>query len=96
MKELSDIFDKIDSNKNGSIDLNELDRALNTSNFRFSKSQLRAMMKKADVDHDGQISREEFINICEELQTSTHVPSVTTAAAATHFEDLLKKNQKDR
>ena len=76
INELSILFDQIDSNKSGSIDLNELEDALKKygDNSKFSKSQIRAMMNKADIDHDGQISREEFMKICEELHTTTHIP----------------------
>jgi hypothetical protein len=92
-QELSEIFDKIDQDKSGTIELSELDQALSKSQVKFTKGQIRAMMKKADVDHDGNISREEFLNICEELQSSAHVPSVTTEATKTHFEDLTKKKK---
>ncbi len=77
MQELSAIFDQIDEDKSGAISLSELDHALNQSNnAHFGKIQLKAMMKKADVNHDGMISREEFLNLCEELQTSTHIPTL--------------------
>jgi hypothetical protein len=90
-QELYDLFDKIDQDRSGSIELNELDQALKKSNVKFTKGQIRAMMKRADVDEDGHISREEFLNICEEMQSSAHVPSVTTDATKTHFEDITKK-----
>lgn len=91
--ELAKLFDEIDENKNGSIDLTELEHALKRSNSKdkFSKTQLRAMINRADVDHDGLISKEEFINICEELHTTTHVPHFPALYLPKLLEDMEKK-----
>lgn len=50
------------------------------------------MMKRADVDHDGQISKQEFINICEELHTAVHVPHFP----ALYLPNLLEKLKKEK
>ncbi len=91
IEELSSIFDHIDEDKSGSISLSELDHALNQPNTpHFGKIQLKAMMKKADVNHDGMISRDEFLNLCEELHTSTHIPILPKVSLPNPFDEIKK------
>ena len=51
------------------------------------------MMKRADINHDGQISKEEFLNICEELHTTTHIPHFPSLYLPNIIEDLKKKDK---
>jgi glutamyl-tRNA reductase len=66
-KELENVFDSIDVNKKGFINVDELTEVLNKSNKikKFSNADIKAMLAAADENHDGNLSKEEFVHICE-------------------------------
>jgi predicted MarR family transcription regulator len=85
LDELSQIFDEIDVDKSGSIDLKELDQALKKTHQKFGRIQLDAMMNSVDANHDGKISREEFLNVCHaEHNQSTHIPQLNLSTNSSH------------
>ena len=53
-------FQFFDKNGDGYIQYSELKKSLKDLNERLSKSEVKLMMKEADVDKDGKISFEEF------------------------------------
>jgi len=57
---LLEIFDVLDEDKSGFIDEDELKRALEEAGTNISQSAIIAMIKVADADGDGRISREEW------------------------------------
>lgn len=56
-KVFRDAFNEIDSNINGSIDAKELGAYIQAQGV---KANIKAMIKQADVDNDGEISFQEF------------------------------------
>ena len=72
------IFDNIDKDKSGFIDEEELKDELAKTNIKISWVQLKALMLAADEDHDGKISKKEWLHVCHILQhkekDTPHVP----------------------
>ncbi len=62
---LKEIFDEVDVNKSGSIDVKELLLALKNSDIDISEEDLKKTFKKADDDGSNSINFEEFINYLE-------------------------------
>ena len=60
-----ELFDKIDTDKSGYIDVSELDFGLKASGLSMTSYELKSMMDFADDNHDGKISKEEFVNIVD-------------------------------
>lgn len=58
--EIKEQFNFFDKNGDGSVSKAELKKALKDLNEKMSKSDLKRMIKDADVDGDGEISFEEF------------------------------------
>jgi len=56
------IFDQFDRNKNGSIDLSEMQTLCIALNDPLSPAELRDFFKLMDIDLSGEISWDEFIN----------------------------------
>lgn len=54
------LFDKIDTNHDGTISLAETQAWAKASKSKMSKEEIRAGFKKADTNHDGKIQPEEF------------------------------------
>ena len=62
-QELIDLFDVIDLDKNGEITEDELLTALNAAGVKMKRNDVKVLMKLADKDNDGTISREEWTDI---------------------------------
>ena len=62
-EELIDLFDVIDLDGNGEITEDELLTALNAAGVKIKRKEVKVLMRLADTDNDGTISREEWINI---------------------------------
>ena len=60
-KELKRAFDKIDTNKDGSVSREELRGILKGLGEAFSDQAVDDMIKKADINGDGKIQFEEFL-----------------------------------
>lgn len=58
--ELRAVYDSIDNNNDGHLTTEELRQAANTLGLRISSEQLRELHRRADSDHDGRISFDEF------------------------------------
>lgn len=63
---LLEIFTKLDSDNSGTISEGELESAL--SKLGVSQEKARKMMKIADVDHNEEISFEEFKILAEQVK----------------------------
>jgi hypothetical protein len=66
--ELKKIFDNIDMDHSGFIDMHELSGLLEKEGIKLSAVGLRSLMYAADENQDGKISFEEFLNICHKIQ----------------------------
>lgn len=67
--ELGKLFDSIDEDGNGTIDESELKHALEKAGVHMSHMDLKSMINSADENHDGKISKEEFLHICVKIQS---------------------------
>ncbi len=83
-KDMTVLFDKLDSDHSGYIDKGELREALKQSGMKVNSLSLEAMMKAADENGDGKISREEWLHMCHHIfhDSSGEVPHPTPAAPA--------------
>lgn len=61
--ELVEVFKKFDANGDGKISSSELGDILRSMGCRVSEAELKIMMEEADLDGDGFISVEEFIDL---------------------------------
>ena len=59
--DLDDLFDKIDSNHNGTIQTSELEYEVKHLLPNVSKSSLKKLVNAVDENHDGSLDRQEFI-----------------------------------
>jgi uncharacterized membrane protein YoaK (UPF0700 family) len=64
-RRLDAVFDRIDTDHSNSIDLQELHVALKEIGIKISKRECAAMMKRADSDRNGTISRTEWHEIAQ-------------------------------
>ena len=70
------VFNEIDTSHDGFISEKELHDALEAKGLRIGKFGMDAMMKAADENHDGSISKEEWIHMIKTMHAnpSMHVP----------------------
>ena len=68
------LFDQLDQDHNGSLDRTELEEALKKAGIDVNFVQVELMMRSADVNDDGKISKQEWIEICQRLSSSTELP----------------------
>ncbi|VDL90647.1 unnamed protein product [Schistocephalus solidus] len=61
MRELREIFDCFDADGNGSISKEEFTKILNLVSQKYSPVQLTLIMSKVDINGDGQIGFDEFV-----------------------------------
>ena len=59
-KEIRQAFDKVDTDKSGSIDLSELENLCISLNHPVNAAEVTELFKEIDTNHDGKISFEEF------------------------------------
>ncbi len=71
-KDLSDLFDKIDTDKSGLIDEKELKEALHTAGVDLIHFRLESMITVADENDDGKISKEEFAHLIKRMGNVEH------------------------
>ena len=72
----------MDKKHTGFINADDLTIALHNSEHEFSWVDIQAMLTAADKTHDGKISKEEFIQMCERVCTAsstTHTPHQNTS-----------------
>lgn len=61
ISQLKKAFDKLDTNRDGYIDLEEMQRGVKTMNLE--PRDVPVMMHAADTDHDNRIDFNEFLNV---------------------------------
>jgi hypothetical protein len=71
-KALGAIFDRVDTDKSGSIDQDELFNALSQTGIKFTRQESVFMMKHADKDGDGVLSKEEWRNAVQSAYAGKH------------------------
>lgn len=64
-KELENLFNMFDINKDGYITENEIKKTLKNLGEKIKKKDIRKMIKAADVNRDGKISFPEFKSMVE-------------------------------
>ena len=69
--QLYKLFDSIDKDKSGSIDRDELLKALEKSGVKMANMKVDAMMEVGDENHDGSISKEEFAHIFKTIKSNS-------------------------
>jgi hypothetical protein len=67
---LMEVFDRIDDDGNGFIEEDELYIALKAAGMHITRKGLKAMIKVADDNNDGVISREEFCKLVRRQSSS--------------------------
>ena len=60
-KDLQDVFDQFDKDKDGKISSKELETAMQSMGQNPTVEEIQEMLKEVDLDQDGKISFEEFM-----------------------------------
>lgn len=79
---LKDLFDKMDLDKSGAIDKDELRIALKSIGKEFTDDQLERMMKATDDDSNGEIDFQEFVGILKMNSAAKVIQSRARATSA--------------
>ena len=58
--EIADMFQRIDADKDGNLDLEEMKKAMQTMDFRLSEPEIEQLFNEMDVDRSGAVDKEEF------------------------------------
>lgn len=94
LKEYEKTFNMFDSNSNGQIDIDELERMVNRLQKRaINKADLQKMMDKVDLDKSGTIDFKEFCTLMNSMPSGN--PEEEIFAAFNHF-DTNKSGSIDR
>ena len=83
-EELRAAFGRIDKDSSGSIDREELRRAITEQNGSLSVDQLNALMKFADTDGDGEIDYDEYKTIMSFSPGFSNAPAAKSPAEASN------------
>jgi solute carrier family 25 phosphate transporter 23/24/25/41 len=83
LAKLIDMFQDMDEDASGSIDKGEIVTVMHTLGYKVSSRQADTMLKKVDLDSDGQISLEEFTSFFR------HSPLVSINALAEQWAEGL-------
>ena len=62
-KDLQDIFDQFDKDKDGKISAKELENAMVSMGQNPTNEEIKEMMEEADLNKDGKIDFEEFLSL---------------------------------
>lgn len=63
IQEINDVFDVIDENQNGSIDISELARGLRGLGLNPTNAEIKELMEKYDANGTRSLDREEFTHL---------------------------------
>jgi hypothetical protein len=96
-KEMGKLFDDIDVDHSGSIDKSELKTALAAKGLKVNMVAIEAMMQAADEDHDGKISKEEWIHMCHRVSAHHSFPTKYLEKpedhSAVHAKEVLEEEK---
>ncbi|OMJ78689.1 hypothetical protein SteCoe_21455 [Stentor coeruleus] len=70
IQEINDVFDVIDENQNGSIDISELARGLRCLGLNPTNGEIKELMEKYDANDTKSLDREEFAHLFVECLSS--------------------------
>eukprot|EP00002_Diphylleia_rotans_P026220 TRINITY_DN5217_c0_g2_i1.p1 TRINITY_DN5217_c0_g2~~TRINITY_DN5217_c0_g2_i1.p1 ORF type:complete len:171 (-),score=57.24 TRINITY_DN5217_c0_g2_i1:461-973(-) len=62
-REIKEVFDLFDTDKDGQIDYHELKVALRAMGFEVKKAEVKRMIEDIDVDQTGKVGLGDFLNI---------------------------------
>ena len=62
-KELQDVFDQFDKDKDGKISAKELENAMQSMGQNPTVDEINQMMQEVDLNHDGKIDFDEFMTL---------------------------------
>ena len=57
-------FEYFDTDRGGTLDLNELTQALHRSGYQLSQYAIQGIVQRFDIDRSGSFSYDEYIGIC--------------------------------
>jgi len=60
-----EIFDALDQDHDGSIDHNDMKKALSNAGYKLEDDEIKALIKMADADNSGKVSWQEFLKVVE-------------------------------
>ncbi|CAL8077351.1 unnamed protein product [Calicophoron daubneyi] len=66
IKLYKETFDEFDLNHDGQLDSKEMKKALDKMGMKNSMAEVKAMIKKVDLDHSGTLNFSEFILLVEQ------------------------------
>ena len=72
-EEIRKVFRVFDKNDNGFISFNELRRVLRNLGEKLSDEEVVEMIEEADLDNDGHINYEEFVDIVTSSAPQTDI-----------------------
>jgi len=73
LKEFKEVFALFDKNSDGTISTSELGGILRGLNQEFNEKQLQAMIRKVDVNGDGEIDFDEFVLMMDSRSNTANV-----------------------
>lgn len=76
---LDAVFDRVDTDGNGALDVHELRAALRQAGVQVSKREVALMIKRADKQGKGTVSREEFRRMATSCADPTSRTSMQTS-----------------
>lgn len=87
--ECKKVFDILDSDHSGSIDIKELAMGLRAMGLNPTEGEVRELMNAADVNHDGKLSYDEFSRLFSECYSN----SSTSREQVEQFFNSLDKDK---
>ena len=70
-KELQDVFDQFDKDKDGKISAKELENAMQSMGQNPTVDEVQEMMREVDLNQDGKIDFDEFMYLMTKSSTDT-------------------------
>lgn len=81
--EFHQLFDRIDHNNKGTIEVPDLISALNDAGYDGDEKDVKTLMMVADENNDGNINRDEWMALCRTIRDSTTSATATTTTTTT-------------
>lgn len=89
IREIKEKFTQLDTDNSGTIDVSELKLALDSVGWKLAQYQVRELVEKNDVNNDGTLDQNEFINLCMSLRASEFSSKFSSFVAPPENVDLI-------